>query len=37
MTEEAMKPGAGAFVNKADLPNVPLAQLLGGQQPESRR
>jgi DNA-binding NarL/FixJ family response regulator len=30
-TEEAMNAGARAFVNKADLPNVPLAQLLGGQ------
>ena len=32
-TEEARNAGARAFVNKADLPNVPLAQLLGGEQP----
>jgi hypothetical protein len=30
-TEEAMQSGARAFVNKADLPNAPLAQLLGDQ------
>ena len=30
-TEEAMDAGARAFVNKADLPNAPLAQLLGDQ------
>ena len=30
-TEEAMNAGARAFVNKADLPNAPLAQLLGDQ------
>ena len=30
-TEEARNAGARAFVNKADLPNVPLAQLLGGE------
>jgi DNA-binding NarL/FixJ family response regulator len=28
-TEEAQRAGARAFVNKADLPNAPLAQLLG--------
>jgi DNA-binding NarL/FixJ family response regulator len=28
-TEETMNAGACAFVNKADLPNAPLAQLLG--------
>jgi len=32
-SEEARNAGARAFVNKADLPNVPLAQLLGGEQP----
>jgi DNA-binding NarL/FixJ family response regulator len=30
-TDEARSVGARAFVNKADLPNVPLAQLLGGE------
>jgi DNA-binding NarL/FixJ family response regulator len=30
-TEEAMNAGARAFVNKADLPNAALAQLLGDQ------
>jgi DNA-binding NarL/FixJ family response regulator len=30
-TEEAMNAGACAFVNKADLPNAPLVQLLGDQ------
>jgi DNA-binding NarL/FixJ family response regulator len=30
-TEEAQVAGARAFVNKADLPNAPLAQLLGGE------
>jgi CheY-like chemotaxis protein len=29
-TEEARNAGARAFVNKADLPNAPLAQLFGG-------
>lgn len=29
--EEARKAGARAFVNKADLPTAPLAQLLGGE------
>ena len=29
-TEEARRAGARAFVNKADLPNAPLAHLLGG-------
>jgi DNA-binding NarL/FixJ family response regulator len=28
--EEAMNAGARAFVHKADLPNAPLAELLGG-------
>jgi DNA-binding NarL/FixJ family response regulator len=28
-TDEARQAGARAFVNKADLPNAPLAQLLG--------
>ena len=28
-TEEARRAGARAFVHKADLPNAPLAQLLG--------
>jgi CheY-like chemotaxis protein len=28
---EARNAGARAFVNKADLPNAPLAQLLGGE------
>ena len=28
--DEARNAGARAFVNKADLPNAPLAQLLGG-------
>jgi DNA-binding NarL/FixJ family response regulator len=28
-TDEARQAGARAFVNKADLPNVPLARLLG--------
>ena len=28
---EARLAGARAFVNKAELPNAPLAQLLGGQ------
>jgi DNA-binding NarL/FixJ family response regulator len=27
---DACNAGAAAFVNKADLPNAPLAQLLGG-------
>jgi CheY-like chemotaxis protein len=30
-TGEARLAGAQAFVNKADLPNAPLAQLLGGE------
>jgi CheY-like chemotaxis protein len=30
-TDEARAAGARAFVNKADLPNAPLAQLLGGE------
>jgi two-component system nitrate/nitrite response regulator NarL len=30
-TEEARRAGARAFVQKADLPNAPLAQLLGGE------
>lgn len=30
-TEEAREAGARAFVNKADLPNTPLARLLGGE------
>jgi DNA-binding NarL/FixJ family response regulator len=30
-TEEAHKAGARAFVVKAELPDVPLAQLLGGE------
>jgi DNA-binding NarL/FixJ family response regulator len=30
-TDEAWAAGARAFVNKAELPNAPLAQLLGGQ------
>ncbi|MHB8690250.1 MAG: response regulator [Solirubrobacteraceae bacterium] len=29
--EEARSAGASAFVNKADLPNAPLADLLGGE------
>jgi CheY-like chemotaxis protein len=29
--DEARNAGARAFVNKADLPNAPLAQLLGGE------
>jgi CheY-like chemotaxis protein len=29
-TEEAWNAGALAFVNKADLPNAPIARLLGG-------
>jgi DNA-binding NarL/FixJ family response regulator len=29
--EEARNAGARAFVHKAELPNAPLAQLLGGQ------
>jgi CheY-like chemotaxis protein len=29
--DEAQDAGARAFVNKADLPNAPLAQLLGGE------
>jgi DNA-binding NarL/FixJ family response regulator len=29
-TDEAQNAGARAFVNKADLPNAPLAELLGG-------
>jgi CheY-like chemotaxis protein len=29
--DEARSAGARAFVNKADLPNAPLAQLLGGE------
>jgi DNA-binding NarL/FixJ family response regulator len=29
-TEEARRAGARAFVHKADLPNAPLAHLLGG-------
>jgi DNA-binding NarL/FixJ family response regulator len=28
-TDEARQAGARTFVNKADLPNVPLARLLG--------
>jgi CheY-like chemotaxis protein len=31
MPDEARNSGAHAFVNKADLPNTPLAQLLGGE------
>ncbi len=30
-TDEARDAGARAFINKADLPNAPLADLLGGQ------
>jgi DNA-binding NarL/FixJ family response regulator len=30
-SEEARNAGARAFINKADLPNAPLAQLLGGE------
>jgi DNA-binding NarL/FixJ family response regulator len=30
-TDEARNAGARAFVNKADLPNAPLARLLGGE------
>ena len=30
-TDEARDAGAVAFVNKADLPNAPLASLLGGE------
>jgi CheY-like chemotaxis protein len=30
-TDEARAAGARAFVNKADLPNAPLEQLLGGE------
>ena len=30
-TEEARRAGARAFVQKADLPKAPLAQLLGGE------
>jgi two-component system nitrate/nitrite response regulator NarL len=30
-TVEALNAGARAFVNKADLPNAPLADLLGGE------
>jgi DNA-binding NarL/FixJ family response regulator len=30
-TDEARSAGALAFVHKADLPNAPLAQLLGGE------
>ena len=30
-SEEARNAGARAFVHKAELPNAPLAQLLGGQ------
>jgi two-component system nitrate/nitrite response regulator NarL len=30
-TEEARNAGARAFVNKCDLPNAPLARLLGGE------
>jgi len=30
-TDEVRRAGARAFVNKADLPNAPLAQLLGGE------
>jgi hypothetical protein len=30
-TEEARRARARAFVQKADLPNAPLAQLLGGE------
>jgi DNA-binding NarL/FixJ family response regulator len=30
-TEEARQAGARAFVHKAELPNAPLAQLLGGE------
>lgn len=29
--DDASNAGARAFVNKADLPNAPLAQLLGGE------
>jgi DNA-binding NarL/FixJ family response regulator len=29
--DEARNAGARAFVNKADLPNAPLEQLLGGE------
>jgi DNA-binding NarL/FixJ family response regulator len=30
-TDEAWNAGALAFVNKADLPNAPIARLLGGE------
>jgi hypothetical protein len=30
-TDQARNAGARAFVNKAELPNAPLAQLLGGE------
>ena len=30
-TDEARRAGATAFVNKADLPDAPLLQLLGGE------
>jgi len=30
-TEDAQRAGARAFVDKADLPNTPLARLLGGE------
>jgi CheY-like chemotaxis protein len=30
-TDEAWNAGALAFVNKADLPNTPIARLLGGE------
>jgi CheY-like chemotaxis protein len=30
-TDEARNAGARAFINKADLPNAPLAELLGGE------
>jgi CheY-like chemotaxis protein len=32
-TEEAQLAGARGLVDKADLPNAPLAQLLGGEEP----
>ena len=34
-SEEARNAGARAFVHKAELPNAPLAQLLGGEYPRS--
>jgi hypothetical protein len=30
-TEEARRAGAGAFLNKTDLPHAPLARLVGGE------